>query len=211
MRFWTIQPHEIWHQMERGDSVRVDPEHPKYGGKRLWQYDWLSAALCRNRTGFDGGWPWWLSCERPDLSHARSKTLPGGPEQALIELELPEDRYALFPLWMWETIYSGKYLAPGRDALDSWYQKLRAGIPDRDVWPLPEPWQTQLQLSWELMFDPDSHSRCWYRDDELPDKADDLHILMRDASEGMAGLTQELLASDTVDVSLFTAAPRAGL
>lgn len=61
MRFWTIQPRHVWRQMERGDSVRVDPQHPKYKGKRLWQYDWLSAALRRHRSGFDGGWPWWRS------------------------------------------------------------------------------------------------------------------------------------------------------
>ena len=91
MRFWTVQPYEIWEQMERGDAVRVDPDHPKYGGTRPWQYEWLSAALARISPGFDGGWPWWLSCREPDLDALRSTTLPGGREQASVELELPPD------------------------------------------------------------------------------------------------------------------------
>ena len=85
----NLSPLEIWQQMEHGKSVRVDPEHPKYGGKRPWQYDWLAAALRRNRSGFDGGWPWWLSCKRPDASQLTLAKLPGGQEQSLIELELP--------------------------------------------------------------------------------------------------------------------------
>ena len=126
--------------------------------------------------------------------------------EALIELELPEDRCATFPLWIWETIYTGHYVAFTRAALDDWYRELRSAVPDRDVWPLPQPWRTQLESSWELMLDRSVDQRCWYRDGELPDEGDDLHILMRDASEEVAALTQELLARDTVDVTLFTAA-----
>jgi hypothetical protein len=204
MRFWTIQPREVWQQMRRGDSVRVDPEHLKYGGERPWQYDWLSAALSRSRSGFDGGWAWWLCCEEPDLGRSRSATLPGGPEQALIELELPEDRCATFPLWMWETIYTRHYIALTREELDNWYRELHSAVPNREVWPLPEPWRSRLESSWERMFDLSVDPRCWYRDDELPDEGSELYALMRDASDEMAGLTQELLASDTMNVTLFT-------
>ncbi len=204
MRFWTIQPRAVWKQMERGDSVRVDSDHPKYGGKRPWQYEWLSAALRRNRSGFDGGWPWWLSCEKPDLDRLRSTTQPGGREQTMIELDLPEDRCAIFPLWIWETIYTGNFVAFTRESLDNWRQKLQEAIPEPHVRPLPEPWQARLETSWELMFDNNVDQRCWYRDDEIPAEGDEMHALMKGASEGMAGLTQELRERDTVNATLFT-------
>lgn len=34
MRFWTIQPPVVGAQMEQGDSVRVNADHPRYGGQR---------------------------------------------------------------------------------------------------------------------------------------------------------------------------------
>ncbi len=205
MRFWTIQPLGVWRQMESGVAVRVDPEHPKYGGKRPWQYDWLAEALRRNRSGFDGGWPWWLSCKKPDVDRLVSSKLPGGREQAMIELELPQDRYATFPLWVWETIYCGQFVAFARETFDEWYRERRAAIPESEGGPLPEPWRTQLESSWELLFDQGIERRCWYRDAELPDEGDELHVLMRDASDEMAALTQELRASDTVEVTRFDA------
>lgn len=206
MRFWTIQPYEIWEQMERGDRVRVDPNHRRYEGKRLWQYDWLSGSLVRNRSGFDGGWPWWLLCDRPDIRQQRSATLPGGREQASIELELPDDRCATVALWMWETIYTGHYLAISQEEFDGWHRELHSAIPEPGIWPLPEPWQGRLESSWERMFDRECQPRFWYRDEPLPDDESSLSTLMREASEDVVGLTQELLATDVVRVVPFTAA-----
>lgn len=206
VRFWTIQPRVIWEQMERGDSVRVDSDHPRYEGKRPWQYKWLAAGLRHHRRGFDGGWPWWLRCDEPDVADYLGATLPGGREQASIELELPEDRYATFPLWMWETIYTGHYLASTREELEAWHRELRTAVPDPDTGPLAEPWQGRLESSWERIFDRDWQPRFWYRDQELPDQESDLTSLMLEASEDVVGLTQELRSSDAANVVLFTAA-----
>lgn len=204
MRFWTVQPLVVWEQMEGGDAVRVDPDHPKYGGERPWQYDWLAAALQRNRPGFVGGWPWWLLCEEPDLAQQRAAKLPGGRDQVSIELELPEDRFAAFPLWMWETIHTGHYLALTGEEFAGWDRELRGAVADPDVRPLPEPWQSSLEESWERLFQPDP-PRFWYRDGTPPDDPV-LAGLMREASEDFVGLTEELRAGDTVDVVRFTAA-----
>lgn len=93
-----------------------------------------------------------------------------------------------------------------REALDDWYRALRAAVPDRDIRPLPEPWRTELEESWELMFDRSVERRCWSRDGKLPDEGEEMHALMKGASDEMAGLTQELRASDCVNLTLFTAA-----
>jgi hypothetical protein len=192
--------------MERGDAVRVDPDHPKYGGKRPWQYEWLSAALVRNSPGFDGGWPWWLSCGEPDLDALRSATLPGGREQASIELELPTDRCPTFPLWMWETIHTGYFLASTREELDAWHGELESAGLEPGVWPLPQPWRDRIEESWERIFDEAWRPRCWYHD-EAPSVDDTgLGALMREASVEVVGLTQELRAGDAVRVTPFTAA-----
>lgn len=205
VRFWTIQPRQLWEQMERGESVRVDPDHPRYGGERPWQYDWLSAGLQRHHSGFDGGWPWWLSCIEPDLDQHRSVVLPGGRDQVSIQLELAETRYATFPLWMWETIHTGHYLAFTQEDLDEWHGALDSAGLGPDTAPLPEPWRGRLESSWERIFDRGPHPRFWYRDREVSEDDSGRNTLMREASEDPVGLTQELRASDVLKVVLFTA------
>jgi len=204
--FWTIQPRSVWEQMERGEAVRVDPGHPKYGGEKPWQYEWLAAGLRHNSSGFDGGWPWWLRCDEPDLTRLRKAALPGGREQACIELRLPEERCLTFPLWVWETIYTGHYLALDREEFDGWYRRLRSAVPRPEDRPLPEPWRSQLEASWQRMFSSPCDPRLWYRDQALPDESAGHYTLMKEASEEVVGLTQELLSGDAVDVELFTAA-----
>ena len=61
-------------------------------------------------------------------------------------------------------------------------------------------------MSWERIFDRAWRPRFWYRDREPPDGDSSLGALMREASDEMAGLTQELRASDAVSVIPFTAA-----
>lgn len=206
MRFWTIQPRSVCDQMASGGSVRVDPGHPKYGGKRPWQYEWLGAGLLRHRPGFDGGWPWWLSCDKPDIDRLRFAKLPGGTEQARLELELPGDRCTSFPLWMWETIHTGNYLAFTRKEFDDWQRELTSVVTPPDTDRLPEPWQTRLESSWERIFERGVPARFWYRDEEIPGLPSGLDSLMRDASEELAGLTQVLRAADCVEITAFDVA-----
>lgn len=203
VKFWTIQPVAVWAKMKRGEPVRVDPNHPKYGGVRPWQYDWLATTLAHHLPGFSGGWPWWLSCDEPDVAQLASSTLPGGIDQASIELELPEERYITFPLWMWETIYTGEYLAASHEELNGWHQE-SLGMSAADARPLPEPRQARLEVSWEQIFDPAWRPRFWYRDQAPPDDGSQLSRLMREASASPVGLTEELRLSDVVRVSEFT-------
>ncbi len=192
--------------MNTVEGARVDPDNSRYRGRRPWQYEWLSAGLGRNHPGFDGGWPWWLSCQEPDLDQCRSAVLPGGRDQALIELDLSEDRCLVFPLWMWETIHSGLYLAACREEFAGWYGDLDSALPRIEVWPLPQPWRDRIELSWDRIFDRDRHVRFWYRDGEVSDDDSAYGTLAREASEEEVALTQVLAAGDVVNISLFSAA-----
>jgi hypothetical protein len=60
--------------------------------------------------------------------------------------------------------------------------------------------------SWDRILDVTWRPRFWYRDEVPPDDGSSLGALMRDASAEMVGLTQELRASDAVNVTPFTAA-----
>ena len=201
MRFWTIQPIAVVAELDRSGSVRVDQDHQRYRGKRPWQYDWLAAALARHHSAFSGGWPWWLSCEEPDLAAQATRTLPGGGSQASIELEIPEGRYVTFPLWMWETIFTGMYLAAGPDELEDWLEVVDRISDDGEA--LPPSLRDRLEASWDRILDPGWQPRFWYRDRPPPDDDSALARLMREASTTNAGLVEELRAGDVVRVTEF--------
>lgn len=206
MRMWTVQPRSVWVQIGEENAARVDPDNPKYEGRRPWQYEWLAAALERHHPAFDGGWPWWLSLVEPDLDQEGTKSLPGGIDQTCLELELPDERCAVFPLWMWETIYTGHYLAGTLEELDSWCSGLRAAVSDPNVSPLPSPWQGRLESSWERLFDEEWRPPLWYRDGEVSDREPNVARLMREASPNSVAVTQELRSTDIVRVTQFEGA-----
>src|SRR5262249_48281184 len=62
--------------------------------------------------------------------------------------------YLTFPVWAWDTVYTGKYLSATSQEHDEWMNAMRQVVPDEDTWPLPEPWRTQLEASWQRLFDP---------------------------------------------------------
>ena len=201
MRVWTVQPLAVVAELDRSGSVRVDRDHQRYRGERPWQYEWLAAALARHHPGFSGGWPWWLSCEEPDLAAQATRTLPGGSSQASIELEIPKSRYVTFPLWMWETIFTGTYLAAGRDEFDEWLEVVDRFSDDGKA--LPPSLRDRLEASWERILEPGLQPRFWYRDRSPPDDDSALARLMREASTTNAGLVEELRAGDVVRVTEF--------
>ncbi len=150
MRVWTIQPYSVWEQVrDRGyaDVDRARSCTPDYVPER---YLWLVEQLKRRVPGYTGRLPWWGYCTFPDLRRYRY-TRPVEP-QVRIELEAPQA--VSFPIWAWNHVYCGQYLCfTGREHQD-WNRRLRRAVRDEDLWPYPEPWKTELERSWELLFDP---------------------------------------------------------
>ncbi len=106
-----------------------------------------------------------------------------------------------FPLWMWETIFTGMYLAAGRDELDNWLEVVER-FSDNGI-ALPPLLRDRLEASWERILDPGRQPRFWYRDRPPPDDDSALARLMREASTTIAGLVEELRAGDVVRVTEF--------
>ncbi len=201
MRFWTVQPHTVWEKMQTGQGVRVDPDHPKYAGQRPWQYEWLAAALAASHPGFDGDWPWWLSTAEPDLVQQRAAALPGGSKQTLLELELSPERYVTFPLWMWETIHMGHYLAASKDEFDAWQTQFGE---DTVVGTEQADRRLRLESSWQRLLDDEWCPQFWYRDVAIPDDGSSRSRLMRESSVETVGLTEELRSADVVATIEFS-------
>ena len=97
---------------------------------------------------------------------------------------------------MWETIHSGIYLAASRGELETWHREVEAELAGRD----------ELEASWQRLFDPTVRPRFWYRREEPPTDDSPLSTLMREASDELVGLTQELRLGDTRDVTRFVGA-----
>jgi hypothetical protein len=141
-------------------SSRVDPKgcEPGYVPP---QYEWLTAQLVRRRGWTPGRLPWWAYCAKPDLRRCRHR--PHMPRlQARLELELPPERAFVIPCWAWNAVHCQDYVAFSQAEERDWRARMLAAVPlDPDatdeptpLWPLPEPWRSELEASWERLFDP---------------------------------------------------------
>jgi hypothetical protein len=172
IRVWTIQPWDVWEQVKVQGALTVDP---RYVANLHHCYDWLKEQLALRLPGYTGCYPWWAYCSRPDLRRERHKE-PREERAVLIELGLPRNRVLTFPFWAWDLIFQGQFLSTSRRESERWHRRLRAAVPDEDeyylrrvreaapgevVGILPEPWLTELELSWEQLFDPDFPDRGW--------------------------------------------------
>lgn len=148
-RVWTIQPELVWRRLEREGRLRVDRRRQ---GASHHAYEWLLRQLPRRLPGYGGGYPWWAYGQRPDLRAVRhEKAL--GQLHVMIELELPVHQVLTFPAWAWDDIFYGRFLSAQRAIATEWHRRLRAAVPDEDELPqLPQPWLSELEGSWELLF-----------------------------------------------------------
>lgn len=157
IRLWTIQPSAVWEQIASRGTLTVDPRH---AADLHDAYEWLRAELGRRIPGYTGCHPWWAHCTRPDLRRARHERNQG-ERYVLIELCLPRPHAVVFPAWAWDRIYYGEFVSGGRREALTWERRMRAVVPDEGTWPLPEPWRSELEASWQRLFHPDLPVRGW--------------------------------------------------
>jgi hypothetical protein len=165
MRLWTVQPAIVWEQLQRHGRLRVDEARLGSGGYVPGAYRWLREQLTRRLPGYPAGLPRWAYCAKPDLRWVRHYR-PAGQREVRLELEPAPGTFLTFPCWAWNEVYGGNYRALGRDERDAWMRAMREAVPDEDLWPLPEPWRTELEASWQRLFNPALPSRAW--DEECP-------------------------------------------
>lgn len=157
IRAWTIQPWAVWEKVEAQGALTVDA---RYSADLHHCYEWLREQLLRRAPGYTGHYPWWAYATRPDLRRVRHHR-PCRERYALIELDLPWERVVVFPFWAWDCIFYGRFLSPDRRESEDWERRRLEAVPDEDTYPLPEPWRTELETSWERLFDPWLPSQGW--------------------------------------------------
>lgn len=158
VRLWTIQPLSVWEQLQARKRLLVDRRHVE---NLHHGYEWLRTRLVSRLPGHSGGYPWWAYCSRPDLRKARHQK-PVGEQHFLIELALPRDRVLSFPFWAWDLIFYGRFLSRQEEASEDWHRRFALAVPDHEeVSAIPRPWLTELEASWELLFDPTLPDRGW--------------------------------------------------
>lgn len=145
VRLWTIQPLVVLRTIERTGRALASLDYEPHA------YQWLRRNVSRVLTGYTGKRLWWFYCEKPDLRIFRHREALG-TRHVRIEVEIPSDRVCTFPLWAWDLVYCGRYLALSRDEYRAWECRLAKAVPDEDVWPLPAPWRQRLERSWQRLF-----------------------------------------------------------
>lgn len=158
-RIWTVQPLEVWEQLQREGRVLVDEARMEYVPEG---YRWLTAQLAQRLRDYPGTLPWWAYCKKPRLGWLRPSRPPG--EHVRIELEPVPGTFLTWPIWAWDAVYGGMYLSFGRREAVAWKRAMRRVVRDEDLWPLPEPWRSELEASWLRLFHPALPTRAWGRD-----------------------------------------------
>ena len=151
MRLWTIQPDDVWTTLRSEGLVYVDEKY--YRGYVPPAYRWLQVQFARLVPGYAGCLLWWGYCRKADLRRHRHSLRNG--TWVRLELEMPEAAILRFPCWAWHHVFCQDYLAVTREEYEEWTEVVNRALPDEDMWPPPQPWQSELEASWERLFAPE--------------------------------------------------------
>ena len=155
MRLWTIQPWSVWELIREDGEARVDASRWSSPAYTPPSYDWLRSQLANRLDAYQGGYPWWCYCEKPDLRFHRHVHLCGGPHQVRLELKIEPARVQILRIWAWHQVYCGLYLGTRWQERDWRSRRHRAGIdPGLHDAELAEPWRSELEDSWGRVFRP---------------------------------------------------------
>ena len=111
MTLWTIQPEEVYQQIQKTGIYRCDFEKSQMTDLRE-QYDWLVQEM-KARMGeppegvFYPVWAWYMwegARKKPDLRRARWRNGWKGDRFVCMEIEIPDDRVVLSDFDVWSII-----------------------------------------------------------------------------------------------------------
>ncbi len=162
MRLWTMQPDDVWKTVCGKGVAYVDEGDGKYRGYIPPAYRWLQTRFARRIPDYGGHLLWWGYCRTPDLRRHRHNLRNG--TWVRLELEMPETALLRFPCWAWHQVFCQDYLALTRVDYEEWTEAVRRAVPDEDMWPPPQPWQSEMEASWERLFAPGLPSLSWNPD-----------------------------------------------
>jgi len=163
IRLWTIQPPHIWNALQEQGWLLVDPNHSEFADHRddfPDAYEWMRVQMAQRIPGYAGYYPWWAYQHFLDLRFYRWHTAPHGQRLMRLELAVPEKQVILSAYGAWHSVLGGEYLPEAvawEDAeqeLNAWQEARTHQNLNRDERdPRCDPWKTQMQASWERIFD----------------------------------------------------------
>lgn len=151
---WTIQPASLVEALRSKSELYVC-EKLMRRGQAPEAYKWLVSQLSiRNPNCFTGRFTWWAYLVKPDLRKMRF--LLGKGSYVRIQLKKDTNSFVSFPVWAWNTVYGGAYLAKSSVENQDWERRLGESVSDwEDLSVLPPPWQKEVEESWASLFDSD--------------------------------------------------------
>lgn len=163
IRLWTIQPPHVWHTLREQGTLLVDPNHAEFAehiDDYRAAYDWMRQQMARRIPGYAGHYPWWAYEHFLDLRFYRWHTRPYGKRLIRLELAVPREQVLLSTYGEWHCVLNRGYLPASlvwedyERELDTWEEEAaRHGVNVHGHAPFVEPWETQLQASWERVFE----------------------------------------------------------
>lgn len=166
-RLYTIHPEAVWTALQEKRVLFVDPA--------LWvcegvppAYEWLKNRLRHQIVGYRDHYPWFAFLEEPNLEEWKTMSAMWleFPAWVCLELDASKIPFVAFRSWAWNRVFCQDYLALTKDEYESWYARIPERFREGEEWPPPQPWRTELELSWERLFDPNLPAHDW--DESLP-------------------------------------------
>ena len=167
MRLWTIQPIEVWKELNKKGYFICDPIKAEYISDKEWNfkeaYDWLVGQM-ENRVGKRPKgvsypiWAWhtrdWQH-KKPDLRNVGLNTK--GQKSVCIEVEVPDNQVVLTDYDIWHFVLNGWYF--DNSTCEEEWEKLHAKY-DR----LDRGRKEQIKLqSWQNIFNISPFENDWFQ------------------------------------------------
>jgi hypothetical protein len=151
----------MWERLQAEGGLWVDPSQPGFMegmADHRGAYDWLREQMSLRVPGYTGRYPWWAYEEpKPNLRRFRHQLNPGA-RFVRLELAVPAEEVLLSGYSDWHFVLNRWFLAVTEEEQAAWFAEMDAlkrdcGVDPYSTASLPEPWETRLRASWEVMFD----------------------------------------------------------
>lgn len=107
MKLYTIQNQNAWYEAQRTGCLVGNKDYiwPDF----IEPYHWMMDQMKKKLNDYDGEYPVWLWCEKPDLRY--SGHLNKGTMGTLLEVELKEQEVLFSNFMAWHIVLSDGFLS----------------------------------------------------------------------------------------------------
>ena len=162
MILWTMQPLEVWKEIQETGVYRCDPARssmPEFTDMYQWLIRQMEQRIGPPPAGVTYPvWAWYMQNgkhRKPDLRTERWGYGPGGEEYACIEFEIPDDRVLLSDFEVWHIVLCNGLIAESEEEdnrQDTYYDSLTS-----------EEQKAYKDKNWERVFDITPQDNHWIK------------------------------------------------